>query len=208
MRATVARELDGATALDQPRRRVHRRRPLERRAQAGAARQPDPRDPVPGGAPWPRRPPRPPRSSAAAASATTAIAATSRSPSPVPRRRLPGAPLRRVGSGSAARRSARRVRVVLLRTGTRAGEVGRRPAADDAAVPLLRRRPDRIGPPVHAVGAPARLDRDGALDRGHAGGQRPGQRLGAASRDERRIRARARPRAAPPRARCPRPASR
>ena len=43
---SLARELEGASALDQPRRRTHRRRPLDRGAQAGPPRQPDPRDPV------------------------------------------------------------------------------------------------------------------------------------------------------------------
>ena len=179
---SLARELDDASALDQPRGRIDRRRPLERRPQAGAARQPDPRDPVPGDRPGAGARPAAAPSSAAAASATTAIAAASRSSEASSAGDDFLAHLCVEWEAEAQRAASPALRLVLLRTGPRAREIGRRPAADDAAVPLLRRRPDRIGTPVHAVGAPARLDRDGALDRRHAGGARPGQRHRAASR--------------------------
>ena len=83
----------------------------------------------------------------------------------------------------------------------------RRAAADDAAVPVLRRRSARIGPAVHVVDPPARLDRDGALDRGDAGGERTRQRHRAAPGDQPAIR-RALGRAMHRPSSCPRPASR
>ena len=57
------------------------------------------------------------------------------------------------------------VRVVPLRTGLVLEKSGGVAAADGAAVPVLRRRPDGVGTPVHAVDPSPRLDRDGAVDR-------------------------------------------
>ena len=88
-----------------------------------------------------------------------------------PGSRLPRASLRGLG-GRGAQGGARRHAARHHPQRPRPRAIGRRAGADDDAVPLLRRRPDGLGPPVHVVDSPARLDRDGALDRADAGGVR------------------------------------
>ena len=190
--------LDDADAVDQPRGRVDRRRRAGRRsarrscATAGSSRR---------GA-WRRR------SSAAATPPRVFISASgvgyygavgrrAEDRRLTGRQRLPRAPRARTGKRKRARRSAPAPASCCCAPASCSRESAARCREMMRAVPLLRRRPDRLRPAVHVVDPPARRRRDGALDRRDAGGRRPGQRHGAAPGDEPRVRARARPRAAP-----------
>ena len=111
--------------------------------------------------------------------------------------RFPRAAVRRLGTGSAQGRAPGHARRAAAH-GRRARAIGRRAAGDDAAVQVLRRRTDRIGPAVRLVDPSPRLDRDRALDRADAERQRPGERDRAAPGHQPPSRARARPRDASP----------
>ena len=136
-------------------------------------------------------------SSAPAASATTARRATSRRP----RARRPAddflAHLCEDWEAEARRAESAATRVVPLRTGVVLERGGGALPKMMRALPLLRRRTDRLRTPVHVVDPSHRLDRDGAVDRRDAGRHRPGQRDRAHARHEPRVRTRARTRAAP-----------
>ena len=99
----------------------------------------------------------------------------------------------------AMRAASDRTRVVVHPDRARAREGRRRAAADAAAVQVRRRRTGRIGPSVLAVDSSRRLDRARALGDPHTGGGRAAERDRAEPGDQRRVRAGARPRDAPPR---------
>ena len=99
----------------------------------------------------------------------------------------------RTGKPKRTRRARDGMRLAIIRTGLVLERSGGALAQDDDAVPVLRRRTDGLRPAVHVVDSPAGLDRDGALDRADAGGDRPVQRHRAAPGHQPRVRARARP---------------
>ena len=72
--------------------------------------------------------------------------------------------------------------------GSRPRAIGRRASSHDGTVPVLRRRPDWIGPPVHVMDSPAGLGRDGPVDCADAGGHGADECDGAASRHQPSVR--------------------
>ena len=98
----------------------------------------------------------------------------------------------------AQRAAAPGLRVVLLRTGLVLERSGGALRKMMLPFRFFAGGPIGSGRQVHAVDPSPRLDRDGALDRRHAGDVRPGERRPRRTRSPTAIRARARPRAAPP----------
>ena len=164
-----AAAIDGADAVDQPCRCVDRREALDAAAQGGAARQPHPRDPQPGRGDQGRRRRRRASSSVRARSATTERRPTA---TPRPKRRRPAltsSPISaRTGRPKPGKAARDGMRLVTIRQRPRLRALGRSAREDDDAVPLFCRRPVGLGPPVHVVDSPPRLDRDGAVDRADA----------------------------------------
>ena len=160
------------------------------------------RDPQPRrGDRWARRRRRA-SSSARSASATTAPpTATPKTESVAARRRLPGAPLRGLGGRGAQGRARRHPRSSSSAAASSSSDRAARCAQMMTPFRFFAGGPIGLGPPVHVVDSPPRLDRDGAVDRADARSRRAGQRHRAAPGHEPRVRARARPLAEAPRAR-------